>query len=255
MKFNISCPQTGCNKVVELQNEDKLSEILDKKIGDEIDGGLISDMFAGYKFKITGGFDKDGFAMKNGVLTQQKKKILLHKGDSMFRFRRGLHRTGIRIRKLVRGCIVSHDIKMLHIKIIQKGEKDIPGLTEEKDAKPKRLGPKRATKILKHFGLLAVYNDKKKNAEERKNLRYMITKFAPKRAVETKNGKKYEKRAKVQRLITPDRLRRKRVIKALKKARREQTEKEKKAYHELLKKTWTKAKKAEFKKVSKKNKN
>jgi small subunit ribosomal protein S6e len=56
--------------MVELQNEDKLSEIIDKKIGDEIDGSTISDIFQGYKFKITGGFDKDGFAMKNGILSQ-----------------------------------------------------------------------------------------------------------------------------------------------------------------------------------------
>lgn len=61
--------------MVELQNEDKLAEIIDKKIGDEIDGSIISDVFEGYKFKITGGFDKDGFAMKNGILAQGKKKF------------------------------------------------------------------------------------------------------------------------------------------------------------------------------------
>ena len=37
--------------MVELQNEDKLAEIIDKKIGDEIDGSIISDVFEGYKFK------------------------------------------------------------------------------------------------------------------------------------------------------------------------------------------------------------
>ena len=230
MKFNISCPETGCNKMVELQNEDKLNEIIDKKIGDEIDGAVISDMFDGYKFKVTGGFDKDGFAMKNGILTQAKKKVLLTKGCSMFRFRSGYHRSGIRIRKLVRGCIISNDIKIVHLKIIKKGAKPIPGLTEEKDAQPKRLGPKRATRILREFGLSIVYKEKKKNPEERKNLRFLITKFAPKREVTTKNGKKYIKSAKIQRLITPDRLRRKRLNKALKKLRKERTDKAKLEY-------------------------
>ena len=64
--------------MVELQNEDKLAEIIDKKIGDEIDGvdgAIISDVFDGYKFKITGRFDKDGFAMKNGILAQGKKSF------------------------------------------------------------------------------------------------------------------------------------------------------------------------------------
>ena len=240
--------------MVELQNEDKLAEIIDKKIGDEIDGSLISDIFDGYKFKITGGFDKDGFAMKNGILSQGKKKVLLTKGCSLFRFRKGYHRSGIRIRRLVRGCIISHDIKNVHLKIIKKGAKPIPGLTEEKDAKPKRLGPKRATKILKQFGLTAVYNEKKKNKEERKNLRFMITKFAPKRTVKTKNGKEYVKSAKIQRLITPDRLRRKRLLKAIQKQRREKAEKDQKEYQELVKKEFKKKPAASASKDQKKAK-
>ena len=249
MKFNISCPETGANKMVELQNEEKLSELIDKKIGDEIDGKVISETFEGYTFKIVGGFDKDGFAMKNGVLTQAKKRILLTKGCSMFRFRKGYHRSGIRKRKLVRGCIVSNDIKILHLKVIKKGANPIPGLTEEGKEIPKRLGPKRAKKILKQLGLTEVYNEKKKNKDQRKNIRYMITKFAPKREVTTKNGKVYVKKAKIQRLITPERLRRKRVLKAIKKERREQTEKEKKNYENLLKELHgTKSKKEKKKK-------
>ena len=43
----------------------------------------------------------------------------------------------------------------------------------------------------------------------------MITKFAAKREVKTANGKVYVKRPKIQRLITPIRLRRKKVIKVL----------------------------------------
>ena len=229
--------------MVELQNEEKLAQIIDKKIGDEIDGSVISDVFDGYKFKITGGFDKDGFAMKNGILAQGKKKVMLTKGCSLFRYRRGFHRSGIRIRRLVRGCIISNDIKNLHLKIIKKGAKPIEGLTEEKDAQPKRLGPKRATKILKEFGLIGTYAEKKKDKEQRKNLRFMITNFAPKREVKTKNGKTYIKRPKVQRLITPDRLRRKRLLKAFHKERREKAEKDKKAYQELVKKTFEKERK------------
>ena len=229
--------------MVELQNEEKLAQIIDKKIGDEIDGSIISDVFDGYKFKITGGFDKDGFAMKNGILAQGKKKVMLTKGCSLFRYRKGFHRSGIRIRRLVRGCIISNDIKNLHLKIIKKGAKPIEGLTEEKDAQPKRLGPKRATRILKEFGLIGTYAEKKKDKEQRKNLRFMITNFAPKREVKTKNGKTYIKRPKVQRLITPDRLRRKRLLKAFHKERREKAEKDKKAYQELVKKTFEKERK------------
>ena len=131
------------------------------------------------------------------VLQLKEKKVLLTKGCSLFRFRKGYHRTGIRVRRLVRGCIISNDIKNVHLKIIKKGAKPLAGLTEEKDAQPNRLGPKRATRILKQFGLTAVYNKKKKNKEDRKNLRFMITKFSPKRTMKTKNGKEYVKSAKV----------------------------------------------------------
>ena len=68
----------------------------------------------------------------------------------------------------------------------------------------------------------------------------MITKFAPKRTVKTKNGKEYVKSAKVQRLITPDRLRRKRLLKKFHKDRQEKAEKDKKAYQDLLRKTFDK---------------
>eukprot|EP00178_Gracilaria_changii_P002884 TRINITY_DN14245_c0_g1_i1.p1 TRINITY_DN14245_c0_g1~~TRINITY_DN14245_c0_g1_i1.p1 ORF type:complete len:246 (+),score=22.88 TRINITY_DN14245_c0_g1_i1:1-738(+) len=235
MKFNISCPETGRNKVVELQNEDKMSQIIDRKIGNEVEGEIISDKFVGYIFKITGGIDKDGFAMKNGVLTTDRRKLLLHKGSNGIRFRKGFNRTGSRVRKLVRGCIVSSDIRMLHLKIVKIGEQQIPGLTEQADALPRRLGPKIANNILKEFGLTEIYNKKKEVSEERKTLRFMITRFANKREVKTKNGKVYTKRPKIQRLITPLRLRRKRVIKKAKEDSIKYTAEQKKLYEESYK--------------------
>jgi small subunit ribosomal protein S6e len=238
---------------VELQNDEKMSELIDKKIGEEVEGEVISELFGGYLFKITGGFDKDGFAMKNGILTQGRKRILLSKGDSGFRFRSGYHRTGVRKRKLVRGCIVSPDIKILNLKVTKIGPNPIPGLSE--DAQPNRLGPKRANNILKEFGLLEIYNKKKQNTEERKTLRFMVTKFVPKREVTTKNDKKYVKRPKVQRLITPDRLRRKRVIKRIKADRVKFTEDQRKSYVDTLKrlrKSNKKAKKADAKTTAQK---
>ena len=76
--------------MVELQSEEKLSQIIDKRIGEEIDGELISDVFAGYRFKITGGFDKDGFVMKISILTQCRKRIMLTKGYSLFRLEKDI---------------------------------------------------------------------------------------------------------------------------------------------------------------------
>lgn len=63
----------------------------------------------------------------------------------------------------------------------------------------------------------------------------MITRLLPKREVKTKNGKNYFKRPKVQRLITPKRLQRKKVIKAIKKERREFVGQQKQEYDDTLK--------------------
>lgn len=211
-----------------------MSHLIDKKIGNEFDGEIISDSFAGYVFKITGGIDKDGFAMKNGVLTQERRKLLLSKGSTGIRFKKGFHRTGTKIRKAVRGCIISSDIGMVNIKVVKRGEKAIPGLNDT-EAIPRRLGPKTANNILKELGLLDVYRKKKQNADERKTLRYMITKFVNKREVKTAKGKTYTKRPKVQRLITPLRLRRKRLIKKAKKDAVEATAQQKKSYEDTFK--------------------
>lgn len=51
----------------------------------------------------------------------------------------------------VRGCIVGNDIRVLSVIIVKQGEKDLAGLTDV--TLPKRLGPKRATRIRKFFNL------------------------------------------------------------------------------------------------------
>uniref|UniRef100_A0A674C4Q8 Small ribosomal subunit protein eS6 n=1 Tax=Salmo trutta TaxID=8032 RepID=A0A674C4Q8_SALTR len=67
------------------------------------------------------------------------------RGHSCYRPRR----TGERKRKSVRGCIVDANLSVLNLVIIKKGEKDIPGLTDS--TVPRRLGPKRASKIRKNL--------------------------------------------------------------------------------------------------------
>lgn len=85
--------------------------------------------------------------MKQGVLQPHRVRLLLSEGHSCFRPRR----KGERVRKSVRGCIVASDIAVLALKIVKQGDNDIPGLTDQ--VLPKRLGPKRATKIRRFFNL------------------------------------------------------------------------------------------------------
>ena len=116
-------------------------------MGQEVPGDSVGDEFKGYIFKITGGNDKQGFPMKQGVMHPSRVRLLLSKGHSCYRPRRN----GERKRKSVRGCIVGPDLAVLSLVILKQGESDLPGLTDVNH--PNRLGPKRATKIRRFFGL------------------------------------------------------------------------------------------------------
>lgn len=54
---------------------------------------------------------------------------------------------GERKRKSVRGCIVGSDLSVLNLVVVKKGDAEIEGLTDQ--VKPRRLGPKRASRIRK----------------------------------------------------------------------------------------------------------
>ncbi|KAB0388388.1 hypothetical protein FD755_003344 [Muntiacus reevesi] len=100
-----------------------------------------------YVVRISGGNNKQGFPMKQGVLTHGQVCLLLSKGHSCYRPRR----IGERKRKSVRGCIVDANLSVLNLVIVKKGEKDILGFTDT--TVPRRLGPKRANRICKVFNL------------------------------------------------------------------------------------------------------
>ena len=147
MKLNISYPANGSQKLIEIEDERKLRVFMDRRMGQEVPGDSVGDEFKGYVFKITGGNDKQGFPMKQGVMHPTRVRLLLADGHSCYRARR----TGERKRKSVRGCIVAADLAVLALSIVKQGDAELPGLTDT--VHPKRLGPKRATKIRKFFGL------------------------------------------------------------------------------------------------------
>merc|ERR1712203_1158006 len=102
-------------------------------------------------------------------------------------------RAGCRKRKSVRGCIVGPDLATLSLVILKKGAEEIEGLTD--DAKPRRLGPKRASNIRKLF-----------NLEKKDDVRNFVVRR------EIKEKKK--KAPRIQRLVTPSMLQRKRYFRA-----------------------------------------
>ncbi len=48
----------------------------DRRMGQEIDGEVMGEQFKGYIFRITGGNDKQGFQMKQGILMNTRTRIL-----------------------------------------------------------------------------------------------------------------------------------------------------------------------------------
>uniref|UniRef100_A0A2K5PEN0 40S ribosomal protein S6 n=1 Tax=Cebus imitator TaxID=2715852 RepID=A0A2K5PEN0_CEBIM len=197
MKLNISFPATGCQKLIE------------KRMATEVAADALGEERKGYVVRISDGNDKQGFPMKQG--------------HSCYRPRR----TGERKRKSVRGCIVDANLSVLSLVIVKKGEKDIPGLTDT--TVPRRLGPKRASRIRKLFNL------SKEDDVRQYIVRKPLNKEAPK----------------IQRLVTPRVLQHKGRRIALKKQRTRKNKEEAAEYAKLLAKRMKEAKEKRQEQIAK----
>lgn len=86
--------------------------LLGSKIGDIIDSAVIG--ISGGRMKITGGSDKSGTPMRPDVHGGVKKYVLLSRGIGMKNTRKGN-----RIRKLVRGKMVTEEIYQLNCLLVE----------------------------------------------------------------------------------------------------------------------------------------
>ncbi|KAJ8582709.1 putative RPS6B-40s ribosomal protein S6 [Rhizopogon salebrosus TDB-379] len=218
MKLNIANPATGAQKTINIDDERRFRIFFDKKISQEVEADIIGDEWKGYIFRITGGNDKQGFPMMQGVLLPHRVRLLLTDNHTCYR----AGRTGERKRKSVRGCIVGPDIAVLSVIIVKQGDNDIPGLTDQ--VLPKRLGPKRATKIRKFFNL-------SKEDDVRK---YVVRREV--KSSKKENAKPYTKAPKIQRLVTPIRLQRRRHLRSLNRRRIDRQKEQKAEYDALMQK-------------------
>merc|ERR1712228_8464 len=141
-------------------------------------------------------------------------RLLLKAGHSGY----NAGRKGERKRKSVRGCIVDSQMSVVSTVIVKKGGAEIPGLTDK--TIPRRLGPKRANKIRALFNL-----DKDDD----------VTKYVIRRNLEANDKHKARSKApKIQRLITPVRLQRKRAQKAQARSRAENSKEADAAYRKVM---------------------
>ena len=199
--------------MIDIEDDKKLVGFYDKRISHEVEGDSLGEDFKGYVFRISGGNDLQGFPMKQGVLKAGRVRLLFKKTHSCYRQRK----RGERKRKSVRGCIVGPDLAVLNLVVVKKGDAEIEGLTDS--VKPRRLGPKRASKIRKLF-----------NLEKSDDVRQYVIR----RSIEKKDGKTTTKAPKIQRLITPRRLQHKRQITSLKRKRYEATRAQAEEFNTLM---------------------
>merc|ERR1712137_1262458 len=211
MKFNVADPQTGSQKIFEVDDDKRLRFVLDKRIAQEVNGAIIGDQFQDYTFKITGGIDKQGLPMKQGILVPDRVRLLLNENSGGY----DMLKKGDRKRRSVRGCIVFREIAVVNLIVAKRGKEPIPDLTNK--VLPRRLGPKRANNIRKLF-----------NLEKSDDVRmYVVRREIPSKK---EGGKPKSKAPKIQRLITPERLQRKRRRAALIRRQREHSKQQAAAY-------------------------
>jgi small subunit ribosomal protein S6e len=213
LQINIACPTTGQQKIISIEDERRLQNLYERRMAQEIDGSVLGEEFDGFSLRISGGNDKQGFPMRQGILTNTRVRLLCKKGHAGYRQRRA----GERKRKSLRGCIVGHDISVLNLVVTQEGTNKIEGLNDK--AEPRRLGPKRANNIRKLFNLT-------KEDDVRK---YVIA-----REYTNKKGIMVRKAPKIQRLVTPIVLQRKRARKMEKVASVQRSKEEAEAYKKVL---------------------
>ena len=136
-KIIVSDPETGKSQSIELEETQAVS-LISRKLGEVIDGAAIK--LSGYKLKITGGSDKDGFPMRPNIHGGVRVGAILSEGV-------GFHssRKGERKRKTLRGNVITDSIVQINMKILEK-PKGKKAETPKKEATVESIAPVEAFK-------------------------------------------------------------------------------------------------------------
>lgn len=127
-KINIGTKQ---GKTYKLETESE--ELVGKALGEIIQGKEISPSLEGYEFEITGTSDKSGFTSMKDIEGIGLKKVLLTYGKGMHKRskkegkkkRSNSTPGGLRLRKTVRGKIISNSIVQINLKPTKEGSKKL----------------------------------------------------------------------------------------------------------------------------------
>lgn len=103
----------------QVESDDSINkQIVGLTIGEDVDGKLIG--LDGYKLKITGGSDKNGFPMKKDIDGSRRVKSLVSGGIGY-----KPKADGVRRRKSFRGNTISEDIVQINTVVSESGNKSI----------------------------------------------------------------------------------------------------------------------------------
>ncbi|MEA2089865.1 MAG: 30S ribosomal protein S6e [Thermoproteota archaeon] len=134
-KINVSDPETGQSKPVELEGA-RIVPLIGRKLGEVVDGSVVG--MSGHKLRITGGSDKDGFPMRPNIHGGTRTRVIVGKGVGFNPIR-----VGERRRKSLRGSVITEEIVQINMKIVEKPKK-----AKEKKEKPeKNEEPKKGEKL------------------------------------------------------------------------------------------------------------
>lgn len=144
-KINISEKSGKTYKI-----ESEAPGLIGKSMHDKIDGKDISPDLQGYELEITGASDKSGFTAMKNVEGIGLKKLLLVYGKGMKKrpkregkIKRSKNKLkGLRLRKTVRGKVISPEIVQINLKITKEGGKKLEEIFKKPETSDKNLSKK-----------------------------------------------------------------------------------------------------------------
>lgn len=114
------------------------NKMIGRKIGEVVSGDITG--MAGYTLKVTGGTDKDGFAMRGDLPGPARRKILVAGGVGYIP-----KADGVKKRKSMRGHEISSEISQINTVIVEYGQKPMSEIfvkKEGEEAKKEKERPK-----------------------------------------------------------------------------------------------------------------
>ncbi|MCK4647728.1 hypothetical protein KAT24_02255, partial [Candidatus Pacearchaeota archaeon] len=138
-KINIS-EKSG--KTYKLESETE--GLIDKALHDKISGKELLPNLEGYELEITGTSDKAGFTAMENVEGIGLNRVLLSYGKAMHKRprREGKKKVsnprpkGLRMRKTVRGKVISPEIIQINLKVLKEGAKKLSEIFPEQNKTP-----------------------------------------------------------------------------------------------------------------------